>query len=66
MFVPHHEGLLVHRVDYGMDEETDRMAANIAMYMKEVTLAALDRITMEVKSVRKMDDRIGKPDLNLF
>ena len=37
------------------------MAADLAMWMKEVTLAALDRITREVKrlleSVQKVNDR---------
>ena len=58
---PHHDALLVDRVDDGLDEEIDGMAADFTMRLKEVTLAALDRITGEVKqlseSVQKVNDR---------
>ena len=59
--LPHHDGLLVDMVDNGLGEEIDGMAAVFAMRLKEVTLAALDRITREVKplseSVRIVNDR---------
>ena len=32
--VPHHDGLCVHRVDDGLDEEIDGMAADFAMRLK--------------------------------
>ena len=35
--VPHYDRFLVDRVDDGLDEEVDGMAANSAMRMKEVT-----------------------------
>ena len=54
MSVPHHDGLLVDRI-------YDGMATDFAMRLKEVTLAVLDRITREVKSlsesVRKVNVR---------
>ena len=50
--VSHHDGQLVSRVDDCLDEEINKM---------EVTLAALDWITLEVKrlseSMRKVNDR---------
>ena len=58
--VPHHDGLLMDRVDDGLDEEIDGMAADCAIRMKEVIQAALDRSTREVKrlseSVRMVND----------
>ena len=63
VYVPQHDELLEDRVDDGPDEEIDGIAAEIAMLLKEVPLAALDRprITREVKQlselVRKMNDR---------
>ena len=66
--VPHQDGLLVDKVDDGLDEEIDGMAADFAMRTKEVTLAALDSITRDVKrlseSVQKVND--PQPALNLF
>ena len=57
----HHNGLLVDMVDDGLGEEIDGMAADFAIWRKEINLAALDRITREVKrlseSVRKVNDR---------
>ena len=41
VYVPYHDGLLVNRVNVGMDEEIDRMAVAFAMQMKKVTLAEL-------------------------
>ena len=35
MSVPHHDGFLVDRVDDGLDEEIDGMAADFAMRLKE-------------------------------
>ena len=55
VYVPHYDGLLVDRVDDDMDEEIDGMAANIAMRLKEVTLAVLDRITREVKQLSELE-----------
>ena len=59
--VPHHDGLLVNRVDDGLDEEIDGMAASFAMRLMEVTLAALDSTTREVNRlsnyVSKVNDR---------
>ena len=43
--VPHHDGLLLHMVDDGMDEEIDGMTADFAMRWKEFTLDELDRTT---------------------
>ena len=63
--VPHHDGLLVDRVDDGLDERIDGMAADFAMRLKEVTLAALDRTTREVKQNRCQRLMIGKPAVNL-
>ena len=61
VYVPHHDGLLVDRVDDRLDEEIDGMAADFAMGLKKVTLAALDRTTREVKrlseSVPNVNDR---------
>ena len=46
---------------HGLDNEIDGMAADFAMWMKEVTVAVLDRIMREVKqlseSVRKVNDQ---------
>ena len=59
--VPHHDKLLVDRVDDGLDEEIDGLAVDFVMRLKEGTLAALDRTTREVKwlseSVTKVNDR---------
>ena len=59
--VPHHDGLLVDRVDDDLDDEIYGIGADIAMRLKEGTLAALDRTTREVKrlseSVPKVNDR---------
>ena len=49
--VPHHDGLLVDRVNDVLDEDIDRMPADLAMRLKEVTLAALDRIMRDVKQL---------------
>ena len=49
VYVPHHDGLLVDRVDDGLYEEIDGMAADFAMRLNEGTLAVLDRTTREVK-----------------
>ena len=49
--VSHHDVLIVDLVNGGLDEHIDGMAANFAMRMKEITLAALDRITREVKQL---------------
>ena len=49
--VPHHDRLLVDRVDDSLDEEIDGMAADIVMRWKEVTLAALVMTTREVKQL---------------
>ena len=61
MSVPHHDILFVDMVHDVMDKEIDGMFADSAMQMKEVILAALDNITMEVKwlleSLRKLNDR---------
>ena len=57
--VPHHDGLLVDRVDDGLDEEIDRMAADFAMRWKEVTLAALDRTTREVKRLSELVPKVN-------
>ena len=61
MSVPHHDGLLVGRVDYCLEDEIDGMAAYFAMRLKEVTLVTFDRTTREVKrlseSVPKVNDR---------
>ena len=58
--VPHHDGLLVVRVDDDLDEDIDGMA-DFAMRLKEGTLAALDMTTRTVKrpsdSVPKVNDR---------
>ena len=35
VYVPHQDGLLVNRVDDGLDEEIDGMAADFAMRLKE-------------------------------
>ena len=51
MSVPHHDGLIVDRVDDGLDGEIDGMAADFEMRLKEVTLAALAKITREVKQL---------------
>ena len=57
--VPHHDGLLVDRVDDGLDVEIDRMAADFAMRWKEVTLAALDRTTREVKRLSELVPKVN-------
>ena len=41
--VPHYDGLLVDRVDDGLDAGIDGMADHCVMWLKEVTMAALDR-----------------------
>ena len=43
--MPHHDGFLVDRVDDGMGEEIDGMAADFSLQLKEITLSALDRTT---------------------
>ena len=57
--VPHHDGLLVDRVDNGICEEIDRMAADFAMRWKEITLAALDRTTREVKRLSQLVPKVN-------
>ena len=61
MSVPHHDRLLVDRVDDCLDEEIGGMSAYFTMQLKGVTLAALDRITREVnrssESVLNVNDR---------
>ena len=47
--VPYHDGLLVDRVNDGMDEEIDRMAADFGIQMKNATMSVFDRITKDVK-----------------
>ena len=49
MSVQDHNGLLVDRADDDLDEEIDGLAADFAMRLKEVTLAALNRTAREVK-----------------
>ena len=57
--MPHHDRLVVDMVVDGLDEEIGGMTADFAMRLKKVILAALDRMTREVKrlteSVRKVD-----------
>ena len=59
--VPRHDGELVDRVNDNNEEDLDGLAADFARQMKEVTLAALDRITKEVErlseSVQKVNER---------
>ena len=61
--VPRHDGELVDRVNDNNEEGLDGLAADFARHMKEVTLAALDRITKEMKrlseSVQKVNDNKG-------
>ena len=57
--VLHHDGLLEDGVDDGLDEEIDRMAADIAMRLKEGTLAALDRTTREVKRLPELVPKVN-------
>ena len=45
--VSHHDGWLVDRVDGDLDEETCGIAADFAMRLKDVHLAALDRTARE-------------------
>ena len=46
-------------VDNGLDGEIDGMDADFAMRIKEVTLAALDRITREVKRFTESVSEVG-------
>ena len=59
--VPRHDGELVDRVNDNNEEDLDGLAADFARQMKEVTLAALDRIAKEVErlsvSVQKVNER---------
>ena len=59
--VPRHDGELVDRVNDNNEEDLDGLAADFARQMKEVTLAALDRITKEMErlseSVQKVNER---------
>ena len=54
--VPHHDGLFVDMVD-GLNEEIDGMAADFAMRLKEVTLAALDMPTRDVNGYQNRCQR---------
>ena len=47
--VPRHDGELVDRVNANNEEDLYGLAADFARQMKEVTLAALDRITKEME-----------------
>ena len=59
--VSYHDGLLVDRVNDGLDQDIDRISADFGMHMKNVTLAAYDRITKVVEQLselmRKVNDR---------
>ena len=59
--VPRHGGELVDRVNDNNEKDLDGLAADFARQMKEVTLAALDRITKEMErlseSVQKVNER---------
>ena len=59
MSVPYHDRLLVDRIDDGLDEEIDGIAADFAMQMKELTLAAFDRITKEVKRLSELMRKVN-------
>ena len=43
MYVSHHVGLLVEKIDDGMDEQIDGMAADFAMRLNKGSLAASQR-----------------------
>ena len=58
VFVPHHDGLLVDRVDDGLDGEIDGMAADFAIRLKEVTLDRTMRAVKQLsESVTMVNDR---------
>ena len=57
--VPHHDGLFVDRVDDGLDEEIDGIAAEFAMRLKEGTLAELERTTREVKRLSESVPKVN-------
>ena len=59
--VPRHDEELVDRVNDNNEKDLDGLAADFVRQMKEVTLAALDRITKEMErlseSVQKVNER---------
>ena len=57
--VAHHDGVLVVRVDDGLDEEIDGMAADFVMRLKEGSLASLDRTTREVKRLSESMPKVN-------
>ena len=61
MSVAHHDGLFVDRVDDGINEEIDGLAADFSMRMNNVTLAmtALDMITREVKRLSEFLQKVN-------
>ena len=55
MSVPHHDGLFVNMVDYGLDEEIDGIAIDFAMWLKEVTPGCIGQNNKGSEMVIRID-----------
>ena len=58
--VSRHDGELVDRVNANNEEDLDGLAADFARQMKEVTLAALDRITKEMERLSESVQKVNE------
>ena len=64
--VPRHDGELMDRVNDNNEENLRGLAADFARQMKEVTLAALDRITKKMERLSESVLKVNERQTHLF